>query len=161
MSNLPQNTSSLAHGGEKKSADQVVAEVNALLPESSRPIAGLTPGDLSPRAVSIILEQIPLDQIRDTLQDMLKAERPLKGGGTIPDWRAREAAMKLYLAYKEGLPIQRQQIVTTQVESGPNMLELARTNQYVRDALRNQLDELDTLAAREAGRVIEEGGGNP
>jgi hypothetical protein len=117
--------------------------INANLPHGSRPIQSIAaPGDLSPRVISILAEKIPADQIRQTIQEMMSAERPLKGGASIPDWRAREAAVKLWLAYCEGLPIQRQQIVTHQV-SGPDLWETAKTNPHVREALRNQLAALD------------------
>lgn len=105
------------------------------------------------------LEQIPQGLITKALIDGLTSTVTTRAGTCEPDFRTRLQAAELILNRVLGRPVERQQIMTTQVETGPNMLELARTNPYVRDALRNQLDELETLAAQDAaaaaGRVIE------
>lgn len=47
----------------------------------------------------------------------LKAKKPWLAGNDQPDWKIRIDAAKLILAYTEGLPIQRQQIVSFQANS--------------------------------------------
>lgn len=81
--------------------------INAELPEGRRPITSLSnPGDLSPHVLNILADKIPPEEIVETIQGMIRATRQTKYGEE-PDARAREAGVKLWMAYKVGLPIQR------------------------------------------------------
>ncbi|MBE2180080.1 MAG: hypothetical protein IAE97_06380, partial [Chthoniobacterales bacterium] len=51
------------------------------------------------------------------LMDGLKAKKVSLTGHQVPDWKARLDAAKLIMAYIEGLPIQRQHIVSFQANS--------------------------------------------
>ena len=91
----------------------LIEGINSKLPEGRRPITSLShPGDINKSVASIITTMVDPETVGAMLVEMMTATRMTKLG-VEPDWRAREAGAKLYLAYKEGLPIQRQEIHQT------------------------------------------------
>lgn len=78
------------------------------------------PSALGPKAVEELARRIPIDRVITLLENMMgavmvsnsigKAMRE-RGEAPPPDWRAREAAVKIYLSYVVGMPVQRQHLV--------------------------------------------------
>lgn len=79
--------------------------------------------DVSPKLVQTLMAKIPPEVITKKLKELLEAKTPVrigKGGdeyGGEPDYRAMEAGLKLWLAYCEGLPVQRQHIIQETLET--------------------------------------------
>jgi hypothetical protein len=70
-------------------------------------------GHIGPAALEFLVEKIPADRIVRKIDAMLKAETP-QGN---PDWRAQSDAVKLWLSYVIGLPIQRQHIIQEKIST--------------------------------------------
>jgi len=106
----------------------LIEAINSKLPEGRRPITSLShPGEINRQIAEVLADTVPASEIAETIKDLLAAEKAVKDGGYEPDWRAREAGAKLWLAYQVGLPVQRQEIhqtVTTRSEED-NMKTLA------------------------------------
>ena len=78
------------------------------------------PSALGPKTIELLAEQIPPSRVITMLEEMMEATMSTtaaakvakeKGESAPPDWRAREAAAKLYFAYVVGMPVQRQHLV--------------------------------------------------
>lgn len=102
--------------------EDLLEVVNESLPDGRRPITSLAhPGDLSPKVLSVLVDKIPAHEIADKIRQLLDMKRPTKHG-EIPDARAMEAGVKLWLAYCVGLPVQRQEIRTETVSTDNDAL---------------------------------------
>lgn len=134
--------------------ESVVEIVNEHLPPGSRPIGSLAhPGEINKSVVAILRTHVPMEMVGEMLQEMMQATRVTKHG-ELPDWRAREAAAKLILAYSEGLPIQRVETKNEQVANtdGDLLMRVLESPALMRN--------LDTLFAqvREAREKIKADG---
>jgi uncharacterized protein (DUF2336 family) len=128
----------------------IVEIVNENLPEGVRPISSLAnPGEINRSVVAIIAEKIPGEQVGDMLREMLHATRPTKHG-EIPDWRAREAAMKLFIAYREGLPVQRQEIHQTVTNRSEDENMRLLESPAVRSMLKKMLEQAEGVSEKQA-----------
>jgi hypothetical protein len=117
--------------------------VNANLPPTVRPISSLAaPGEINRSAVAILAEKVPANDVCAMIAEMLQATRPTKHG-PIPDWRAREAAAKIWLAYQEGLPIQRQEIHQTVTNRTEDESMRLLESPAMRRAMREMLDRAE------------------
>jgi len=117
--------------------------VNANLPPGTRPITSLaSPGEINRSAVAILAEKVPADDVCAMLAEMLTATRPTKQG-PIPDWRAREAACKIWFAYREGLPVQRQEIHQTVTNRTEDESMKLLESPAMRRAMREMLDKAE------------------
>lgn len=61
--------------------------------------------------VETLKEAFSPDDIVQCMEEMLNAEIETKGGNIRPDYRTRERAVALWLAYTVGTPVQRQEQV--------------------------------------------------
>lgn len=115
--------------------------------DTDREIAKRIPsnGAVSTASMEYLVQQIPAERITGKLAAMLEAKTP-QGN---PDWRAQSDAVKLWLSYVIGLPVQRQEIVQHRINTSPLDSLLATAED--RDALRRQLDAMDRQAE---GKVI-------
>lgn len=121
---------------------------------SKAAIAAIRPdSDLSRAALESLTSQVPSDDVIGTLAAMLVAETP-QGN---PDWRARENAVKLWLSYVVGLPVQRQEIVQHKVTSARPTLAML-SDPATRSALRQLLADAEAQASKEAKTVDAESG---
>jgi hypothetical protein len=106
----------------------LIEAINSKLPEGRRPITSLShPGEINRQIAEVLAETVSSAEVGETIKSLLTADKRTKEGGYEPDWRAREAGAKLWLAYQVGLPVQRQEIhqtVTTRSEE-ENMKTLA------------------------------------
>ena len=93
---------------------------------------------LSTRVMERLLVEIPEAKIVSGIKDMLNASYVTKSGKEHPDYRAREAGVRLYLAYTVGLPLQRQVVSSvTPPQSGEETM--ARTSDNVAGQLMSRL----------------------
>ena len=81
------------------------------------------PSAISSRLSSLLAERFPPEVIANKLNEMLKAVTVLKDGREKPDLRSREAGLKLLLNYSIGLPIQRTETVTVNVDTSMEALQ--------------------------------------
>lgn len=92
----------------------MIEEINAKLPKGTRPLTSLSrPGEINRQIAEVLAQTVSSAEVGETIKSLLTADRRTKEGGYEPDWRAREAGAKLWLAYQVGLPIQRQEIHQT------------------------------------------------
>ena len=63
--------------------------------------------------------EISAERIARVISDGLSATTTTRSGAVEPDTRSRLAALQLLLAYTEGKPIERQQIVVSNVSADP------------------------------------------
>ena len=80
-------------------------------------IAQLHAGAMSRELVAAIAKVISPQRIAEAINEMLHAKRELKNGTILPDTRAQEAGVKFYLQYMIGLPVQRVEQVTVNVDA--------------------------------------------
>jgi hypothetical protein len=94
----------------------LVEAINSKLPEGRRPITSLSrPGEINRQIAEVLADTVSSAEVGETIKSLLTADKRTKEGGSEPDWRAREAGAKLWLAYQVGLPVQRQEIHQTVV----------------------------------------------
>ena len=67
------------------------------------------------RAIMRLQDEIPFEEIAAKIRELINATRPTKNGD-IPDTRSIECGIKLYMSYTIGLPVQRQEIITKQID---------------------------------------------
>jgi hypothetical protein len=104
------------------------------------------PGDVSPTAVVRMRELIPVEKVAMVLKEMLSATRWVGMGEfmrEVPDWRSREAAVKIHLAYTEGTPVQRIEQISSTVENEEQTLDRLRKSPASRRHMRAALDGMD------------------
>lgn len=100
-----------------------------------------------------LCSSITPDKIRQTLEGMLSAEIVSQGGRTRPDYRTRESAVKLLLAYTVGTPVQRQEQVNYNMDMGDlpkeELLQKLAESPSTREMLQSMLDRANDMAALE------------
>ena len=97
--------------------------------------------DIGPALLGKLADLVPPEVIAAKIMEMLDAEIENARGQTYPDWRAREAGIKLYLSYQLGMPVQRQIVVNETRESTGQTLERLLASPASRRALQSVLDE--------------------
>lgn len=129
-----------------------LAEIEAKKAElyRERRLEGKTLADVAPSAISqafivAVSECVKPERVAEAVGQLLTAKRVTKSGTEFPDYRAMEAGIKLYLAYTIGLPVQRQEVVTVNVDadSETGMMDRLAKSPALRAALRKALDAAD------------------
>jgi len=114
------------------------------------------PRQISKEVVVALARKIAPDLIAEKIEALLHATRPTKYGEAA-DVRAMEAGIKLYLAYAVGLPTQRQEIVTVNLEADnsagiearlANSPALLRSMEAIIERVRGRAVEAETMAAK-------------
>lgn len=93
--------------------------------------------------VERLVAEIPETEIVSKIREMLNASYVTKSGKEHPDYRAREAGIKLYLSYTVGLPLQRQIMANVNQERPSEEAEWSRilTSPAARRVLKARLIE--------------------
>ena len=78
---------------------------------------------LSRRILDRLTTEIPESDIVRGIREMLNASYVTKSGKEHPDFRAREAGIRLYLSYTVGLPLQRQIVANIAAEGSEDRVE--------------------------------------
>ena len=129
--------------------DDIAAEgVAKLRSEGKR--SGTTKLDLSdPRQINkevviALAREVAPDLVAQKIRQLLDMTRMTKAG-EVPDVRAMESGIKLYLAYAVGLPTQRSEVISVNVDadSAVGMEERLRNSPALRDLFRKMLDRVD------------------
>jgi len=116
-----------------------------------RRLAGKTLADVSPSSISqafivAVSECVTPERVAESVNQLLGAKRVTKTGAEFPDYRAIEAGIKLYLAYTIGLPVQRQEVVTVNVDADTEagMMDRLAKSPALRASFRKILDAADS-----------------
>lgn len=102
--------------------------------------------NISQHLLERLVAEIPAKRILEGIKEMLSATFITKSGKSHPDYRAREAGLKLYMSYAIGLPVQRQIIANvTHPSSKPDEdpWSSVRDSPAARRALRAKLEEFE------------------
>lgn len=110
-------------------------------PCMNSPLESITKAsDVGPALLGKLAELVPPAVIAAKIHEMLDAELKNARGEFYPDWRAREAGIKLYLSYQLGMPVQRQIVVNEQRENKEQTLERLLASPASRRALQMALE---------------------
>jgi hypothetical protein len=93
------------------------------------------PAGVTPNLVAYLVQEFPPEYIAAKIRELMEATHTTKGGKQIVDYRAREAGVKLALAYIEGTPIGRQQVMTVSVDSLDELQRRAQGSPALRTAV--------------------------
>jgi hypothetical protein len=134
--------------------DQAAADATARLriERINKPCPLADPSSVSRELAVALAREFSPEDITRRIRELCDAKRMTKHG-LEDDVRAREAGLKLMLAYKEGLPLQRAAVHTTTDDGETDEETLAR---FLRSpALRKNLREfLDQAEAVEVQTVV-------
>lgn len=108
-------------------------------------LADVAPSSISQAFIVAVSECVAPERVAEAVGQLLTAKRLTKAGAEYPDYRAMEAGIKLYLAYTIGLPVQRQEVVTVNVDADTEagMMDRLAKSPALRAALRKALDAAD------------------
>ena len=129
-----------------------LAEIEAKKAEQyrERRLAGKSLADVSPTQISqafiaAVNECVTPERVAESIGQLLTAKRVTKTGAEFPDYRAMEAGIKLYLAYTIGLPVQRQEVVTVNLDAdaASDIEARLKSSPAARAALRKALDSAE------------------
>lgn len=95
--------------------------------------------DLGASLLATLAKEVGHDVIIATLKDMLTANTVTKAGKKAPDWRAREAGVKMYLAYMVGMPVQRSVTIERKEESEGETMTRLLESPAAREALKRAM----------------------
>ena len=84
---------------------------------ANRPISEISPASISRELMDAIAHEIEPTEIAKCIRELITATRELKNGTVLPDTRAMESGVKLYLAYMIGLPVQRIENLNVNVDA--------------------------------------------
>ena len=94
--------------------------------------------DISKRVAQELAESMEPSEITDTIRGLITAEMMTKFGPQ-PDWGAREAGVKLYLNYTVGMPTQRSEIVSINLDGVEALRERAADSPALQSAVKRIL----------------------
>lgn len=120
-----------------------VAEIrNAGKRRTSQKLDLSDPRVINKEIVVAMANKVAPDDIAAKVYELIHAKRETKGGAMIPDVRSMEAGIKLYLSYVVGLPIQRSEVVTVNLDadSTTGLAERLRNSPALRETFRRILD---------------------
>lgn len=114
----------------------------------AKPTSIADPGCINRELAEALAKYVPSDVIGRRIQELIDAVRYDKLGQESPDIRAREAGLKLALAYKVGLPVQRSEtlLVSADADSAVGMEERLRHSPALRALFRKMLDRVEEPA---------------
>jgi hypothetical protein len=130
--------------------DQATAAVESFRKERRDTKISLdTPGLIGKEVMIALARYCPADDVAKTIASLMTAKLVRKDGVEYPDIRAQEAGVKLWLAYMVGMPVQRQEVVTVNLDadSEAGMVDRLRSSPALRAQLRKILDSVDDSAA--------------
>jgi hypothetical protein len=111
---------------------------------------------VSQKLIETLAERFTPERIVGYIEDLLAATHVTKGGNIIPDNRAREAAVKLLLAYVVGLPVQRQEIIQKFIDGSLDTEEAILASPALRSTLARKIARVEASeAAGIASKTIE------
>lgn len=136
--------------------DATTAEVDAIRSGGKRSTTQKLdlsdPRVINKEVVVALARAISPDMIAAKIRELLDMTRTTKAG-EVPDVRAMEAGIKLWLAYTAGLPTQRQEIVSVALDadSSLGMRERLAHSPALRQVLRGVLDDVEQNSSQNNG----------
>jgi hypothetical protein len=99
------------------------------------------PRVITKEIVVAMAKKVSPDDIAGKVHQLINAKRDTKHG-LIPDVRSMEAGIKLYLAYVVGLPVQRSEVLTVNLDadSTTGFVERLKNSPAMRESLRRALE---------------------
>lgn len=140
--------------------DLVSKQVDAIRDEgkrtTSRKLDLSDPRTINKEVVVALSRAVAPELVADKIKQLLEMTRVTKAG-EVPDVRAMEAGIKLYLAYAVGLPTQRSEIVSVNVDADNalGLEERLRHSPALRAMFRKMLDNVEGGASDSSGPVVE------
>jgi hypothetical protein len=102
--------------------------------------------DLGPALLLKLVLEVSPEEIVEALKGMVNATMTTKDGRTVPDYRAREAGVKLYLIYVVGMPVQRVMSTPQRLESEDQTMSRLMASPAAREAMKQALaTEVETV----------------
>jgi hypothetical protein len=113
--------------------------------KNDRDLAMGAPGNVTREVIRAITDRVPPQKIGETIQRMLEAKRYHKDGTELDDTRTMEAGLKLYLAYVVGMPVQRSESISVNVDASTlaDMEERLSKSPAMRQAFRRVLESAE------------------
>jgi len=111
----------------------------------AKPTSIADPGCINRELAEALEQHVPASILGPRIRELIDAVRYDKLGKESPDIRAREAGLKLALAYKVGLPVQRSEtlLVSADADSAVGMEERLRHSPALRALFRKMLDRVE------------------
>lgn len=131
--------------------------IPALATPEDPKLAVTQPSDITRQVIEQMRTAIPAERVIARIDALLEATRPTKWGPAI-DTRAVEIGTRLWLAYTVGLPVQRTESVTVNMDAmtGDDMVERLVKSPALREQLRSYLAQADERVLRGTkGRVVD------
>jgi hypothetical protein len=115
--------------------------------KKASPVNASTMRMLQSDVLAAVANRFGGERIGQLLDELCEAECITNGGRKIPDNRTRLAAITLVLAYMVGRPVERQEIISVNVDadSEAGMLERLKSSPALRAQLRKVLDAADEV----------------
>jgi hypothetical protein len=125
-------------------AAEGVAELRAEKRSTSQKLDLSDPRQISKEVVVALARKVSPDLIADKINLLLSMTRQTKVG-EVPDVRAMEAGIKLYLAYAVGLPTQRSEVLTVNVDADAEagLAERLKSSPALRQVFRRMIDQIE------------------
>ena len=103
---------------------------------------------LSTDTVLAIAHRFGNERVADLLDELCGATVVTRGGTVLPDNRTRLAATSLVLAYLVGRPVERQEIVSVNLDadSATGLAERLRSSPALRESLKRLIGEAESVA---------------
>lgn len=136
-------------------AEAGVAEIRAAGKRSTTQKLDLSdPRVITKEVVTALARKVSPDAIAGKIDELINARRETKSG-VIPDVRAMEAGIKLYLAYVVGLPVQRTEAVNVNLDaaSAAGLEDRLRKSPALRATFRRILDATEDGSAVEGPKA--------
>jgi hypothetical protein len=105
--------------------------------------------------VAAIADKFGGEKIAKLLEELCEAESLTNGGKARPDHRTRLAAVTLVLAYLIGRPVERQEIVSVNLDAdaATGLAERLKSSPALRSSLKKLLEDVEDEGA--TGRVVD------
>jgi len=97
--------------------------------------------------VAAIADKFGGEKIAKLLEELCEAESMTNGGKLRPDHRTRLAAVSLVLAYLIGRPVERQEIISVNLDadSSEGLFERLKASPALRSSLKQLLEDAETM----------------
>jgi hypothetical protein len=121
-----------------------IAEMRTKKRRTTQKLDLTNPAALNKEVVFALARRIHPDTVAAKIEEMMNMKRQTKAG-EVPDVRAMEAGVKLYLSYTVGMPTQRQEIfsVLLDADNAGALRDRLRSSPAMRQTLAGLLQEVE------------------
>jgi len=102
---------------------------------------------MAPATMAELARRFSPEKIGDLLEELCNAESVTNGGRRIADNRTRLAAVTLTLAYLIGRPVERQEIISVNLDadSSAGLFERLKASPALRSSLKKLLEDVEAV----------------